>query len=137
MKKILIWLFIIIWIITSANISLADCNQSSDSGWFSVWDALDSCLSDSSLVDWTDAWINTWLGASYQIQVWVDNISLYLWLFAVGSIVFGALMMTFSWWEEEKLKKWKDVVKWWIIWFIWLLSVAGIINLIVKIMYSV
>lgn len=119
------------------DISLAaNCSPDAE-GNFKIWKALDDCMSDAKLVNWSNALIASWWGFSEKIRIWVTNISLFLWLMAVLSIVIWSLMMTFSWWEDEKVKKWKDVVKWWIIWFIWLMSVSGIVNLIVKIMYSI
>jgi len=104
--------------------------------WLSVKDALDWCLAWSALVDWTEVRIdwNWWFWK--KIKNWINNIAIYLWVFAVWSIVLWGLMMTLSSWEDEKIKKAKDIIKWWIIWFIWLISVSAIINLIIKIIYS-
>jgi len=99
-----------------------------------VWDALDKCLSNSELVKWTDVDVKWWFWD--QIKRWTENISLYLWVLAVASIVIWALMLTLSAWEEEKIKKAKDVIKWWIIWFLGIVVASTIITLIIKIVYS-
>lgn len=100
-----------------------------------VWNQIDKCLDWSYQISWNDVKLDWWFAT--QIQSWVNNISLYLWIFAVWAIVFWALNMTLSAWEEEKIKKSKDIIKWWIIWFIWLISITAIITLIIKIMYSI
>ena len=105
--------------------------------WYEIWTTLDECLEWSTLVSWEKAKISWTDWVWEKIKAWVDNISLYLLIFAVGSIVYGSLMMTLSTWDDEKIKKSKDIVKWWIIWFIWLISASAIINLVVKIMYSI
>ena len=132
MKKLLtVFLFILLYVCMVESVTvLASCNYSWD-----IWWSLDSCLSDSNLVDWFDAEID-W-GFFDTIKNWTNNISLYLWILAVWSIVFWSLMLTLSAWEEDKIKKAKDIIKWGIIWFIWLISVTAIVNLIVKIMYSI
>jgi len=134
MRKILIILLVFIWIFYVYSVFWVNCSPNAEEG-FDVWQALDNCLESSELITWTDAGIDGgW--ASVKIKSWVDNIALYLWVFAVWSIVYGWLMMTLSSWEEEKIKKAKDIVKWGIIWFLWLIAASAIINLIVKIMYS-
>jgi hypothetical protein len=45
--------------------------------------------------------------------------------------------MAISQWEDEKITKAKNVIKWSIIWFILVLTARLIINLIIRIMYSI
>ena len=132
MKKllaILIFILLSIFIVESST-TFASCTYDWD-----IWWSLDSCLNDSNLVNWFDTEIDWWF--LIQIKDWTNNISLYLWILAVWSIVFWSLMLTLSTWEEDKVKKAKDIIKWGIIWFIWLISITAIVNLIVKIMYSI
>jgi len=157
MKKLLIILFsfsliILNFSISSANYDLNNLDwitNDKDSSWvipiswcsydfesnITVWTQIDNCLEWSHQISWNDVKLDWWFAK--QIQSWVNNISLYLWIFAVWAIVFWALNMTLSAWEEEKIKKSKDIIKWWIIWFIWLISITAIITLIIKIMYSI
>lgn len=114
--------------------ALWECWIDVEAGDVKIWDALDNCLAWSALVNWEKVKLDWWFWV--KIKNWVNNIALYLWVFAVWSIVFWGLMMTLSSWEEEKVKKAKDIIKWGIIWFLWLISASAIINLIVKIMYS-
>lgn len=112
-----------------------NCTYDADNWNIKVWSALDDCLAWSALVDWSNVTVNKGWFADKVIN-WVDNISIYLWVIAVGSIVYWALIMTLSAWEDEKITKAKNIIKWWIVWFIWLISAAAIINLVVSIMYS-
>jgi len=105
-----------------------------DTEW-DVWTALDDCLDNSSLIDPGNSDVESWLWV--KIKSWTDNIALYLWLFAVWSIVIWWLMMTLSTWEDEKIKKAKDMVKWGIIWFLAIIFASAVVNLVVKIMYSI
>lgn len=134
-KKLLIIVLVFIGIFLIPSISYAECPNDINAE-FEVWQALDDCLKWSKLVNWANADINAWWGVANKIKIWVDNIALYLWIFAVWSIVYWWLMMTLSAWEDEKIKKAKDIVKWGIIWFLWLISASAIISLVVKIMYS-
>lgn len=137
MKKILILLLLSIsFLLSSYNYSYSDCTYDIDQKWWEVWQALDNCLAWSALVNWKNVAIDWKWGFWTMIKNWVNNISIYLWVFAVWSIVYWALLMTLSAWEDEKVTKAKWVIKWWILWFIWLISISAIINLIVKLMYS-
>jgi len=102
-----------------------------------IWTSLNNCLSNSKLVNWKDVTIKAWGWFETQIKKWTTNIALYLWIFAVGSIVVWGLMLTLSAWEEEKIKKAKDIVKWWIIWFVWIITASAIISIIVRLVYSI
>lgn len=129
---------------TTTSDSNSTSNSSSSGGkpnctyeWeWDVWQALDWCLAWSALVDWSNVTVD-WSGwFAAKVINWVDNISIYLWVIAVWSIVYWALIMTLSAWEDEKITKAKNIIKWWIFWFIWLISSAAIINLVVNIMYA-
>ena len=116
------------------------CSYDLDSTW--TWniikDSLDQCLGDTTLVNpKTNLEVGSIDSFSVQVNWWINNISLYIWLLAVFAIVFWAFMLNFSWWEDEKVKKAKDIIKWSIIWFIWVILASGIANLIIKIMYSI
>lgn len=136
MKKILVIISVFFLMFLFLDVSFAWCNQKADDS-FAVWSALDECLQWSALVDGTGLEIKKDSNVAQTIKSWINNISLYLWILAVWSIVLGSLMMTLSGGEDEKLKKWKDIVKWWILWFVLLLSVSAIVNLIVKIMFTI
>jgi len=133
MKKIITLLFISIsFLLINVNLWFAECKYSES------WDIssnLDTCLSDSTLVN---AWgAKVWDQFDKYILWWITNIGLYLWFFAVLSIVIWSLMLTLSSWDDEKINKAKGVVKWGIIWFIWVITASALISILVKIIYSI
>ncbi len=104
-------------------------------GGGSIASELDGCLNGSNLVNPGDGLIES--GIKQKIVYWTSQISGLLGLLAVGAIVYGGLMMTISWGDDEKIKKWKDIVKWALIGFLALIAASGIVRVIVEVMFSV
>ena len=130
-KKIIIFSLLIISLIMISKISFSACSYN----WWNIAGSIDSCLSSSSLVDATwDISIEVWF--KNKILDWVKNIASFLWLVAIWAIVWGWFMMVISTWEEEKIKKAKDMVKWAIFWFLWIVLASSLIALVVNFMYS-
>lgn len=130
-NKIII-VFIIIFFSFSQSVFWV-CNYSE---WASISDSIDGCLVWSKLVstDKPDLKIKSWLKT--QINDWTMNVATFLSIFAVWAIVFWAFQMVISVWEEEKIKKWKDIVKWAILWFLLVVSASAFVRLITEVMYS-
>ena len=103
--------------------------------WQDVWTNLDTCLTDSQLVSGKKTEVETWFKET--INKWTQAVGLFLWVLAVWSIVYGSLLLVLSTWEDEKIKKAKDVIKWWIIGFLCVISASSIILLVVSVMYSI
>ncbi|MDP2090009.1 MAG: hypothetical protein Q8K30_00295 [Candidatus Gracilibacteria bacterium] len=101
-----------------------------------IGDALDGCLQGTGLVSGNNVTVDGTGGFADKISNWVNNISIYLGIIAVGSIVYGSLILTLSAGEDEKITKAKNIIKWGILGFLGLISTAAIINLVVNIMYS-
>lgn len=99
-----------------------------------VSESLNKCLENSNLVNWSWAEIETWFKT--KINEWTAKLATFFWILAVWVIVYWGILMTLTLWEEEKIKKAKEIVKWWIIWFLWIISASTVIVLIVNIMYS-
>lgn len=136
MKKLFIYFAIIItgFCFFTQEITFADCSYN----WANTLSGnLDSCFKsgETSAVKVNDATIET--GFKSMIANWVENIALILWLLSVGSLIYGALSMTLSTWDDEKIKKSKDIVKWSIIWFIAILSASTIVSLVINFMYKI
>jgi hypothetical protein len=70
------------------------------------------------------------------LKNWTNTIARFLAVLAVFWIVFGWFRFTISAWEDEKITKAKNIIKWSIIGFVWVLTATLIINLVVNIMYS-
>ena len=96
----------------------------------------DSCLEGSQLIKNEDNMLIT-EGFRSQVVRWTTNIATLLWLLAIGSIVYGWLLMTLAGWEEEKIKKWKDILKWSLIWFIALISASAIIRIVIEFIFAI
>jgi hypothetical protein len=103
--------------------------------WGSIAWELDSCLSGADLVNPGDGLIEGWI--KNKIVYWTTQLVGLFSLLAVGAIVYGGLMMTLSWGEDEKIKKWKDIVKWAMLWFLWLIVAGWIIRVVIELMFSV
>ncbi len=97
--------------------------------------ALEECLNGTSVVPVDNVDLAT--GFQTVIVWWVNNIAILLGILAVWSIVFGSLLLTLSTWEDEKIKKAKDVIKWWILGFLGVVTASTIVTIVVKIMYSI
>lgn len=135
MKKILILISVFLFNIFSFNSVLAwGCDYDPLTNPGPLTKELEKCLGDSKLVN-SDWKITGWFKTS--INRWVENISLFLWIWAVLWIVYGSFMLTISAWEDEKVSKAKDIIKWSIIGFIWLITATLIINVLVRVIYSV
>ena len=102
-----------------------------------MW-ALENCIWDwkTDLVKtWSDLNVETWF--KKKLTEWTTKIATFLALWAIFSIALGALKMVLSWWEEEKIKKAKDIVKWWILGLLWVVSAGFLISVVVKLVYSI
>lgn len=69
------------------------------------------------------------------VQKLVTNISYILWVLAIWAIVYWGITLVISAWEDEKVSKWKNIIKWAIIGFIWLVSASGLITITINIIY--
>ena len=140
MKKLIITFLSLIFVsmsILAIDVS-AVCKYDGGTDWVSwapVWDQLTECLKDSSVVQTSDNLALEGTGFSATLQNWIDNFSIYLYVFAIGAIVYGGLMMTLSTGDDEKIKKAKDIVIWGIVWFIALISITALLQLIVSVIY--
>lgn len=130
-KKILVILFLIFSFVLPIYVYWGECSvtvknidETND-----IWVSLDTCLGGSKLVDG-----NGWFWD--KVNTWTMNLAKVFWVLAVWSIVYGALLLVVSTWEEEKIKKAKDIIKWWIIGFLLIIAASTVIALVVNIMYS-
>ena len=139
-KKILLWLFSIITIYFSfiwTNIALEKCNY--DGQWWLV-KTLTDCIDEPNfkwVVPEDNLDLSTWIGVSKLVTKIVKNISIILFIIAVWALIYASYLLVLSGWEEEKIKKAKDIIKWTLLWFIWLISAWLIIMLVVKVGYYV
>lgn len=138
LKKILLVAILIIAIFSLNNLVDAECSYDPNSKSSSdISESLKKCLEweDSKLVKNKDNLEIEWWFRT-QILNWVKNIAWFLGLVAVWALVYAAFMMTISGWEEEKVKKAKDMVKWTILWFLWVVTASSLIAITVNFIYS-
>lgn len=108
-----------------------DVNSSND-----IAGALDNCLTGSDLIDSSWDTLIEW-SLKDTVTAWTVAIAQLLSLLAVGAIVYGGLLMTLSAWDEEKIKKGKDVVKWAILGFLWVVLAWALVRIVVEVIFSV
>ncbi len=99
-----------------------------------IRDSLEKCVWSSALVQVKDAYVTGWL--KDVLNGWIQKIAGFLALGAIFAIAFGSLKMTLSMWEDEKIKKAKDIIKWGIIGFIAVISAGFLIATLVNLIYS-
>ena len=126
----MIWILLCLW---SVDVFSA-CSYNAGA---SITSNLDGCLSgsDSMLVNPGDGLIES--GIKQKVVFWTNSIATALSLFAIGAIVYGGLMMTISWGEDEKITKWKDIVKWALIGFLAAISAWAVVRLVVEVIFAV
>ena len=134
LKKIIITLILIFSFFSSINYTFA-WKASCSYLWGNISSAIDWCLSDSKLVD--SSW-NMAIEESFKDKLndWIKKIGWFLGLIAIWAIVWGSFMMVISTGEEEKTKKAKDMIKWAILWFLWVVLASSLIALVVNFMYD-
>jgi len=139
MKKIILWLLFIISIffIYLSPVNSASCVFNDKWASINIAEDLGNCFATTNLVkpEWKTLEIKNWFKRS--ILKWIKNISIFLSIMAVWSIVYWALMLTISVWEEEKIKKWKDIIKWWMIWFLAVISAGWLITIVINLVYNI
>ncbi len=92
-------------------------------------DDIDACVTPSWVLATSSMEIRS--GFKTKIQSWTKSIMEILWILAVWAIVYGWFFLVVSTWEEDKIKKWKDIIKWWIIWFLWVITAGLLIRVII------
>lgn len=139
MKKILLILVLLVSsFFVLAEVSTADCSTFNSESSLSISDSINSCLSNSKVLVQANNWnlkINDWLKTT--LMRWIIKIASLLWLLAVWALVYAAFLFTMSAWEDEKIKKAKDITKRAILWFIWVIWASSLIAILINVMYSV
>jgi hypothetical protein len=135
MKKILTILIVLITFFSQFNLISANVCKFDKWENAKVTDMIDGCMQDTTVVAVKDDW-DIEDGFKKKVQGWTNNIALFLWLLSIGAIIYWGLMMTLSTWEDEKIKKAKDIVKWSLLWLLWVILATTIVTLIINVMYG-
>lgn len=156
-KFILILFFTFFYWFLCLNVNSSGCTYSED---WSLRDLLESCKpkevvwwknTTSVIFSWSLTWSWPQVGIgldsqiNYEIEGWlkekvnsiIKNISLLVWIIAVWALVYAWFLMQTSAWDDEKIKRAKDITKWVVIGFLLLISAWGIIYIVINIMYAV
>lgn len=139
LKKIVLFLIFILSFINILETQAISISVWWWSSWcrYSEWASLSSFLNwckPNTVVWWSDMKVERWF--KDKINKWIKNISLVLWVLAVWALVYAWLIMQFSGWEDEKIKKGKNIIKWTLIWFILLISASGIVYIVINVMFG-
>ncbi len=126
--------------IVTAELAEWDCSYD---GTGNIEEALAKCVtwSGTNLFNgkdwkWLDNLNVSGDGFKWVLTGWIAKIAGFLSLWAIFAIAYGSLRMTLSGWSEEHIKKARDIVKWWILGFLAVISAWFLITLVVNIMYS-
>ncbi len=133
MKKLVLVVLLFVslfWFVDFVSATWCDFNT-----WWNIQSSLKWCLSDTALVN---------PNGDVKLESWVINkvnnitkiIATILSLWAILWIIYGSFLMVVSAWEDEKIKKAKDVIKWSILWFLWVVLASSLIALTINLIYS-
>jgi len=132
MKKIFSIIIFFSFIFFPLSLSASSC---SFSDWADVADMVKGCIEDTTVVQTWDTSVESQGGFKDVIIGWVRNIAIILAFLAVLYFVVWAIELILSAWNEEKLKKWKDMMKWAVVWFLAIVSAGSIISLLIHYFY--
>lgn len=131
-KKIILIFIFILWIFSFYN-SPAIAWWCRYAEWGSLSTFLNGCK-PKNVVWWvSDMKVEGWFKKT--LNRWIKNISLVLWIMAVWCLVYAWLLMQLSAWEDEQIKKWKNIIKWTLVWFLLLISAWWIVYLVINVMF--
>ena len=105
-----------------------DCNMNWD-----IKTSLESCISKTTVLQASDLTVDS--GFKTLIVGYITKISTILAIVAVWSVAYWSMLMVVSFWEDEKIKKWRNIIKWALIWFLVLVSATGLIQIVIYVMY--
>lgn len=130
MKKFLIILFLFFGFFFTTFAS--NCNIKENSN-FEISTFLKNCKPDTLV--WTDKTYTLETLKSETVDIFW-NISTVVWIIAVLMIVVAWMMMQFSWWDDWKVKKAKDIIKWTLIWVLVIWLAWTIVFVVINFIFS-
>lgn len=98
-----------------------------------IGDSLEACLDGSDVLQADDLTVTSWFK---KMIVWfIQKISTILAILAVWSIAYWSMVIVTSVWSDDKIKKWRNIIKWSLLWFLILVSASWIIKIIIYFVY--
>ncbi|NDK08412.1 hypothetical protein EOM39_04155 [Candidatus Gracilibacteria bacterium] len=128
-KKIAIIIITIITIFFGLNVANGTCQLGGDIG-----SSIETCIGTAKVMKTDDLTVEA--GFKDLIVSFVNKIGTILAVVAVGSIAYGSMVIVISGGNDEKIKKGRNIIKWSLVGFLILVSAAGIIKLIIYIVYG-
>ena len=121
LKKILILLWLFFLMLIPSNVANASMREQCtiEKGFIACLQEIPNIFNP---LKWWDMKVNWW--AKEFVEEIILRISAFLFVIAVWVIAYWCIIIVASNWEEEEIKKWKDIIKWTLIWFLWLVSAA-------------
>lgn len=136
LKKIILVLLMVFLSYSSASAINISGGWGNSSCRYTEWSSLSSFLNGckpKTVVGATDMKVEG--GFKTKMNRWIANMSVFLWVMAVWSLVYAAFLMQISGWEDEQIKKGKNIIKHTILGFLGLITASGIIYLVVNVMF--
>ncbi len=138
-KKIILFLtifFSFIWLNYAIDRTEVNCTFPDDK---KINENVKRCIDENKfpwvVAPWDSLDLSHWNSFSDSLKKWSEKIAILIGSLAVFMLVYASFLLVISWWEEEKIKKAKDIIKWTLLWFIWLISAWLIVMIIVKLWY--
>ena len=75
-------------------------------------------------------------GFKNKILNWVWVLWTIFGIWAVAMLVYGAIVLQFAFWEDEKINKAKNIIKWSLIGFFLLISASAVIYIVINVMFG-
>lgn len=136
MKKIFITCFCIFFIIIfSVQTYAAPCVDFAWEG--DITQLVKDCVESEGQLTVRGDDLIVWDQTNAIINNFIRNLWVLLSIWAIIMIVYSGLLMTLSGWNDEKIKKWKDLLKWTLIWYIALLTAWWIVSFIISLIFSI
>lgn len=152
MKKVIILLIVLI---SSLNIWTIFAST-----WSSCWtdtnweltDMLNGCQPDNVLwsANKTSVYKSKWISVTKSSNWWYEikdfkakllfittNLVILASILAIGWIVYAWVLFTTAYWDDGKIKKAKDAIKWSLIWFLVAIISQQLINAIINLIYGI
>ena len=113
----------------------ADCNFDGDSSQ-AIQNLVDGCMDGTMVIDDQNKDLNSWSWTNELINSLIQWLWVILAIWAIAMLVYSWFLMTISAGDDEKVKKWKELFKWTIIWFIALVSAWWLVSLLISFIFD-
>lgn len=130
-KKILLIILFFVLVLFCNNTFAGECAVSDN-----IWKSLEGCLSTTDVLmpSQSDLKAEKWL--KKMLVEFIKKISTILAVLAVWSIAYWSMVIVASAWSDDKIKKWRNIIKWSIIGFVVLVSASWLVKIVIYLVYG-